>query len=256
MNDSSKNQNGKEAESAGGRHRLLMIDDDRKLCRLIKDYLEPLGYEVHAAFTGPEGLHQALDASWHAVILDVMLPGLDGLEVLKQIRAKSNVPVLMLTARGEPPDRIVGLELGADDYLPKTFTTRELLARLRAVSRRSVSRDAAAAPAGAEELAIGGLRILTGPHLVSIEEQPLSLTPVEYDLLLALARAKGRVKTREMLLEDIRERQYEVFDRSIDVHISSLRRKLGDDPKAPRYIRTVRAAGYMLVNPLEPHFEP
>lgn len=256
MNDSGQYPNANEADSPDGRHRLLMIDDDRKLCRLIKDYLEPLGYEVHSAHTGPEGLRQALDASWHAVILDVMLPGLDGLEVLRQIRAKSNVPVLMLTARGEPPDRIVGLELGADDYLPKTFTTRELLARLRAVSRRNVTRDLPAASAGAEELAIGALRILTGPHLVSIEAQPLSLTPVEYDLLLALARSKGRVKTREMLLEDIRDRQYEAFDRSIDVHISSLRKKLGDDPKAPRYIRTVRAAGYMLVNPGEPQFEP
>jgi len=256
MNELSHAQNADETDSTGGRHRLLMIDDDRKLCRLIGDYLEPLGYEVHAAYTGPEGLRQALGETWHAVILDVMLPGLDGLEVLKQIRAKSNVPVLMLTARGEPPDRIVGLELGADDYLPKTFTTRELLARLRAVIRRSATRNPAAMPRGAEELVVGGLRILTGPHLASLDDEPLGLTPVEYDLLLALARAKGRVKTREMLLEDIRDRQYEAFDRSIDVHISSLRRKLGDDPKAPRYIRTVRAAGYMLVNPAEPDFEP
>lgn len=256
MNKSSHNQNARETDSTEGLHRLLMIDDDRKLCRLIKDYLQPLGYDVHAAYTGPEGLQQALGETWHAVILDVMLPGLDGLEVLKQIRAKSNVPVLMLTARGEPPDRIVGLELGADDYLPKTFTTRELLARLRAVIRRSATRNSSTVPQCTEELVVGGLRILTGPHLATLEDQPLTLTPVEYDLLLALARAKGRVKTREMLLEDIRDRQYEAFDRSIDVHISSLRKKLGDDPKVPRYIRTVRAAGYMLVNPGEPDFEP
>jgi len=256
MNESSHYQNTRETNPTGDRYRLLMIDDDRKLCRLIKDYLEPLGYEVHSAHTGPEGLRQALDESWHAVILDVMLPGMDGLEVLRQIRAKSSVPVLMLTARGEPPDRIVGLELGADDYLPKTFTTRELLARLRAVGRRSVTQNAANVPIKAEELVVGGLRILTGPHLASLDDQPLNLTPVEYDLLLALARAKGRVKTREMLLEDIRDRQYEAFDRSIDVHISSLRKKLDDDPKSPRYIRTVRAAGYMLVNPAEPEFEP
>jgi DNA-binding response OmpR family regulator len=256
MSEASHIQKAGEAGSAEGRQRLLMIDDDRKLCRLIRDYLEPLGYEVHAAYTGSEGLQRAVGECWSAVILDVMLPGLDGLEVLKQIRAKSNVPVLMLTARGEPPDRIVGLELGADDYLPKTFTTRELLARLRAVIRRSAVQKPVPAGQGAEELVVGGLRILTGPHLASFGDQPLSLTPVEYDLLLALARAKGRVKTREMLLEAIRDRQYEAFDRSIDVHISSLRRKLGDDPKTPRYIRTVRAAGYMLVDPLEPDFEP
>ncbi len=256
MNESNHNQNAREADSAQGRHQLLMIDDDRKLCRLIKDYLEPLGYDVHAAYTGPEGLRQAIGESWHAVILDVMLPGLDGWEVLKQIRAKSNVPVLMLTARGESPDRIVGLELGADDYLPKTFTTRELLARLRAVIRRSTIQKPVSVVQGDEELVVGGLRIMTGSHVASLKDQPLPLTPVEYDLLLALARAKGRVKTREMLLEDIRDRQYEAFDRSIDVHISSLRKKMGDDPKTPRYIRTVRAAGYMLVNPGEPDFEP
>lgn len=256
MSEASHGVGASEKGSAAGSQRLLMIDDDRKLCRLIRDYLEPLGYEVHAAFTGPEGLQRAVGECWSAVILDVMLPGLDGLEVLKQIRAKCNVPVLMLTARGEAPDRIVGLELGADDYLPKTFTTRELLARLRAVIRRSSLQPAASEQAGVEELVVGDLRILTGRHLALLGDQPLALTPVEYDLLAALARAKGRVKTREMLLEDIRDRQYEVFDRSIDVHISSLRRKLGDDPKKPRFIRTVRAAGYMLVDPREPDFEP
>lgn len=223
--------------------RVLVIDDDRKLCRLIKEYLTPLGYEVTAVHTGPEGVDKATGGEWQAVILDVMLPGLDGFEVLKQIRHKSDVPVLMLTARGDEADRIVGLEIGADDYLPKTFSTRELLARLRAVTRRTARK------ASSPEIVVGRLRVNPEAHTAVLGDQPLVLTPVEFDLLTSLAQAAGRVKTREALLEEIRERSYEVFDRSIDVHISALRKKLGDDPKEPRFIRTVRATGYMMVNP-------
>lgn len=230
------------------RPRLLVIDDDRKLCRLITAYLDPLGYEVTAVHTGPEGVERATAEAWHAVILDLMLPGLDGFEVLKQIRHKSDVPVLMLTSRGDEADRIVGLEIGADDYLPKTFSSRELLARLRAVTRRSV-RSAAAPEEEKGEIVIANLRIHAGARTAALGDQPLVLTPVEFELLLSLARAKGRVKTRDHLLEEIRDRDYEVFDRSIDVHISALRRKLGDDPKNPRFIRTVRAAGYLLIDP-------
>ncbi len=229
------------------RPRLLVIDDDRKLCRLIGDYLSPLGYTVEAVHTGPEGVEKGTAEPWHAVILDLMLPGMDGFEVLKAIRRKCDVPVLMLTARGDEADRIVGLEIGADDYLPKTFSTRELLARLRAVTRRT---RASAMPGEAEaEIVVGPIRINTGAHAVVVGDELLALTPVEYDLLLALARARGRVKSREALIEDIRDRNYDVFDRSIDVHISALRKKLGDDAKHPRLIRTVRAAGYMMVNP-------
>jgi DNA-binding response OmpR family regulator len=177
-----------------------------------------------------------------------MLPGMDGFEVLKAIRKTSNVPVLMLTGRGEEADRIVGLEIGADDYLPKTFSTRELLARLRAVTRRA-GRDADKPDALLSEIVIGPLRINPNTRTAAMADQPLVLTPVEYDLLYALARAKGRVKTREALLEDVRDRHYDVFDRSIDVHVSALRRKLGEDARAPRFIRTVRAAGYILVEP-------
>lgn len=226
--------------------RLLVVDDDRKLCRLIADYLGPLGYEVSAVHSGLEGVERATAEPWHAVILDVMLPGLDGFEVLKQIRRTSDVPVLMLTARGDEADRIVGLEIGADDYLPKTFSTRELLARLRAVTRRKTRGGVQDAEA---EIVIGPLRVLPGSRTAALDAQPLGLTPVEFDLLLVLARAKGRVRTREQLLDEIRDREYEVFDRSIDVHISMLRKKLGDDVKAPRFIRTVRAAGYMLIDP-------
>ena len=230
------------------RPRLLVIDDDRKLCRLIADYLDPLGYDVTTVHTGPEGVERATAEPWQAVILDLMLPGLDGFEVLKQIRRTSDVPVLMLTARGDEADRIVGLEIGADDYLPKTFSTRELLARLRAVTRRTTRAPASAKESDAE-IVIDKLRIFPGSRTAALGDQALVLTPVEFELLLSLARAKGRVKTRDHLLEEIREREYEVFDRSIDVHISALRKKLGDDPKTPHFIRTVRAAGYMLIDP-------
>jgi DNA-binding response OmpR family regulator len=231
--------------------RLLVIDDDKKFCRLLRDYLEPCGYEAIAAHTGPDGVERAISEEWHAVILDMMLPGLDGLQVLQKIRATSQVPVLMLTARGEEVDRIVGLEFGADDYLPKTFSTRELLARLRAVTRR-LYRAPAIEPLGEGDLVIGDLRIAPAARSALLADEPLTLTPVEFDLLLSLARAAGRVKSRDQLLEEIRERDYEVFDRSIDVHISALRRKLGDDAKKPRYIRTFRSAGYMLTQPEAP----
>jgi DNA-binding response OmpR family regulator len=231
------------------RTRVLVIDDDKKLCRLIAEYLSPMGYDVAQAHDGLAGVEKAISESWHAVILDVMLPGLDGFEVLKRIRRQSDVPVLMLTARGEEADRIVGLEIGADDYLPKTFSTRELLARLRAVTRRNTRTSAAPQDKTEGDIVLGKLRINSGSRVALLNDRPLTLTPVEFDLLSSLARAPGRVKTREQLLEEIRERNYDVFDRSIDVHISMLRKKLGDDPREPRFIRTVRSAGYMLINP-------
>ncbi len=240
--------------NASGLTRVLMIDDDKKLCRLVATYLEPLGFSVSAVHTGPEGVERATTpspAAPHVIILDVMLPGLDGFEVLKRIRQKSGVPVLMLTARGDETDRIVGLEVGADDYLPKTFSTRELLARLRAVLRRS---SLTATPETASEtppkvIVVGDLRINLDARSAVLGAEPLVLTPVEFDLLASLAKARGRIKSREALLDEARDRNYDVFDRSIDVHISSLRKKLHDDPKEPRFIRTVRSAGYMMVGP-------
>lgn len=232
--------------------RILVIDDDRKLARLIGDYLGPLGYDVTAVHTGPEGVEKGVAEQWHAIILDVMMPGMDGFSVLKEIRKKSEVPVLMLTGRGEEADRIVGLEIGADDYLPKTFSTRELLARLRAVTRRTTRAAAADPDAPLPELVVGPLRVNPNTHSAALGDQPLVLTPVEYDILHALARAKGRVKSREQLIENVRDRHFDVFDRSIDVHVSALRKKLGDEAKSPRFIRTVRAAGYMLCDPTTP----
>jgi DNA-binding response OmpR family regulator len=237
------------AGAATGKARLLVIDDDRKLCRLIKDYLEPMGYAVETAHTGPDGLEKALAENWQAILLDLMLPGMDGFEVLKQLRRTSSVPVLMLTSRGEEADRIVGLEVGADDYLPKTFSTREILARLRAVTRRAAQAVVNQPPAEAPEIIVGRLRVNPASRTALLGDEVLTLTPVEFEILAALARGRGRVKSREQLLDEVRERNYDVFDRSIDVHISALRRKLGDDPKEPRFIRTVRAAGYLLINP-------
>ena len=207
-----------------------------------------MGYQVEAAHDGPAGVARATGESWQAVILDVMLPGMDGFEVLKRIREESDVPVLMLTSRGDEMDRIVGLEVGADDYVPKTFSMRELLARLRAVTRRAVTR-AAAEPDGESEVVVGPLRINPNTRVALIDDQPLTLTPVEFEFLLSLAKAKGRVKTREQLLDEIRDREWEVFDRSVDVHIAALRKKLGDDAKEPRFIRTLRSVGYMLIDP-------
>jgi len=231
--------------------RLLLVDDNPKLCRMVKEYLEPLGYDVALAHTGPDGLARALHGDFHAIILDVMLPGLDGFEVLKRLREQSAVPVLMLTGRGEAPDRIAGLELGADDYVPKTFSPRELVARLRAVIRRSMVTAALARRAPQPPIVIGGLALDVERRAASLRAQPLGLTPTEFDLLLSLARDCGRLKTREQLLLEVADRDFEVFDRSIDVHISSLRRKLSDDPRKPRLILTIRSAGYMLQNPTE-----
>ncbi|MFN7922155.1 MAG: response regulator transcription factor [Bryobacteraceae bacterium] len=227
------------------RARLLLIEDDQRLCRLVKDYLEEMGYSVSMAHTGPAGLELALRESFNAIILDVMLPGMDGFEVLRRLRTHSNVPVLMLTGRGEEADRIVGLEMGADDYLPKTFSTRELLARLRAVLRRSILSSEQTLDRKMIPVVVGALVIDPASHTATLRDAPMQLTRQEFDLLLSLARSAGRVKTREQLLLEVADRDFEGFDRSIDVHISSLRKKLGDDAKFPQWIETVRGVGYL-----------
>lgn len=226
--------------------RVLVVDDDRRLASLIRDYLTPMGYDVTLRHNGPEGLAEALAVSYEAVILDVMMPGMDGFAVLRELRKKSDVPVLMLTALGEEADRIVGLEIGADDYLPKTFSSRELLARLRAVTRRARLK-----PEGEilREFIAGPLRLCEETHAAVLDDAALDLTTIEFAILASLLKAKGRVKTREKLIEEVSDRRFDVFDRSIDVHVSSLRRKLGDDAKNPRFIRTIRGIGYSLQDP-------
>ena len=236
--------------AATAQPRVLIIDDDRDFCALVTDYLGAFGYSVAAAHTGPAGVEKAAAEPWQAIILDVMLPGYDGFEVLKRIRRAGDTPVLMLTARGDEADQIVGLEIGADDYLPKGSSTRQLLARLHAITRRAAAAaQAATTAAPSDEIVVAELRINLGSRRATLEGKALTLTPGEFEILVSLARAKGRVKTRDHLLAEIRDREYEVFDRAIDVQISALRRKLGDDPKNPRFIRTVRSAGYMLVDP-------
>lgn len=223
--------------------KILIIDDDEKLCRLVREYLSPFGFEVVAEHRGDTGLKAVTAREFDAVILDVMLPGMDGFEVLKQIRAVSPVPVLMLTALGDEADRIVGLEIGADDYLPKTFSTRELLARLRAATRRARI-DAATDP---DELAASDIRLDLASREAFQNGARIELTALEFDLLACLIRSAGRVLDRDRLLDEVAGRDHDVFDRSIDVHVSALRRKLGDDFREPRYIRTLRSIGYMFI---------
>jgi DNA-binding response OmpR family regulator len=236
-----------------GKTSLLLIEDDAKFARLLADYLRPLGYNVDAVHDGKTGLQRAVEGTYDAVILDVMLPGLNGFDVLRELRRHSNVPVLMLTALGDEADRIAGLEVGADDYVPKTYSTRELLARLRAVLRRSVvtARIAAQSSGDPAAVTVGRLTMDPAARTAALDGQPLILTQIEYDILLSLARSAGRVKSREQLLLEVAERDFEVFDRSIDVHVSSLRKKLGDDPKTPRFIDTVRGVGYRMKKPDE-----
>jgi len=234
-----------------GNPRLLVVDDDRKLAGLIRDYLTPMGYDVELRHNGPDGLAEALASPYQAVILDVMMPGMDGFAVLRELRKKSDVPVLMLTALGEEADRIVGLEIGADDYLPKTSSSRELLARVRAVIRRSRIRGEAGVT---RELVVGPLRVCEETHTAVLDDKPLDLTTLEFAILVSLLKSGSRVKSRERLIEEVSERRFDVFDRSIDVHVSSLRKKLGDDAKNPRFIRTIRGIGYSFLEPESPDF--
>jgi DNA-binding response OmpR family regulator len=229
--------------------RVLLVEDDEKFCRLLKDYLTPLGYDVEFAHDGIEGLRLAQGGGYSAVILDVMLPGLGGFDVLRELRRTSQVPVLMLTALGDEVDRIAGLEIGADDYLAKTFSTRELLARLRSVLRRSAITATTMDDARPAPRSLGQLWIDPSTRSATLDHAALTLTKVEFDLLLALIEAPGRVRTREQLLLAAADRDFEAFDRSIDVHVSSLRKKLGDDSKAPRWIETIRGIGYRMLDP-------
>jgi DNA-binding response OmpR family regulator len=219
--------------------RVLCIDDDTRLYELLASYLGENGVHLEHASDGRQGLATLERGVFDAVLLDVMMPGLDGLEVCRRIREKSRIPVIMLTARGDETDRVVGLELGADDYVPKPFSPRELLARLRAVLRR-------AAPSGEPPLVVGNVAVDLQAREVRVAGTAVELTALEFDLLVALARRPGRVVPREVLLEEAGRGDVTVSDRTVDVHVSHLRRKLGDDPRSPRLIKTVRGVGYVL----------
>ena len=226
--------------------RLLIIDDDVRLADMLREYLALSGALVEARASGQAGLDAVAQAArsgapYDAVILDVMLPDLDGFEICRRLRAASDIAIVMLTARGEETDRIVGLEIGADDYLPKPFNPRELLARLKAVLRRRRDQGAGALAI----LRFGRLEIDEGSRCVRVDGEARSITSYQFDLLLALARNAGRVMSRERLLDLARGEELEAFDRSIDVHISRLRAALEDAPAHPRRIITVRGAGYV-----------
>jgi len=222
-------------------HPVLIIDDDRALAGMLAEYLTAAGFTVRHAPDAATGLACLNAEPFDALVLDVMLPDLDGFEVLQRLRATHDLPVIMLTARGEDTDRIVGLELGADDYLPKPFNPRELLARLRAVLRR---RQAPASPA-ADVLRFGRLEIDRDRREARVDGNPRALTGHQFDILLALAQSAGRVVSREAIMDHAGGRSLESFDRSIDVHVSRIRAAIEDDPRHPRRIVTVRGAGYL-----------
>ena len=223
---------------------ILIIDDDTDLCDLLRDYLTPEGFVVEAVHNGTEGVDRTVSGRYSLVVLDVMLPGINGFEVLRRIRAASRIPVLMLTARGEEVDRIVGLEIGADDYLPKPFNPRELVARIRAVLRRAESEPQSQVQADIGRLIVGDIELVTGTRTVLRGGQKVELTSVEFAILETLLRLAGQVVSRDDLLKQALGRNLSAYDRSIDVHVSSLRKKLGQRVDESERIKTVRNIGY------------
>ncbi len=221
---------------------LLLIDDDVELTELLADYFKAEGFNVQAAHDGPSGLERALGEDFSLIVLDVMLPGFNGLEVLRRLRASKKTPVLMLTARGDDVDRIVGLEIGADDYLPKPFNARELVARIRAVLRRTEQRETATE---VQTLVVGDLELVPSSLGCRIQGEPVPLTSAEFSLLEVLVKAAGKVVSREDLSEKVLGRRLSPYDRSLDVHISNLRKKLTRGTTGSERIKTVRGTGYL-----------
>lgn len=230
--------------------KILIIDDDVELCGLVSEYLQGEGFQVEACYDGERGLERALSGNHILIVLDVMLPGLNGFEVLRRIRSTSRIPVLLLTARGEDVDRIVGLEIGADDYLPKPFNPRELVARIRAILRRSV-RGEEAGEREPDIVRVGDVELDPATRSVRHGGQPVELTSVEFNLLEVLLREAGRVVTRERLVYAVLSRKFSPFDRSIDMHVSKVRKKLGDSEGGTEHIKTVRGVGYIFARPRE-----
>jgi two-component system response regulator CpxR len=230
-------------------NQLLIIDDDHALVNLLKRFLEAEGFRVDAAYDHDNGLTQALANHHELIILDVMLPGGSGFELLKALRHQSSTPVLLLTARGEAVDRILGLEIGADDYLAKPFDPRELVARIRAVLRRTRETAAGTARDHDEVLQAGDIELSLGTRTVSCGGKPVELTSVEFNVLELLLRNAGSVVTREQIAEVALGRPLNAFDRSVDVHVSRLRKKLGSLPGADDLIRPIRGIGYFLAAP-------
>jgi two-component system response regulator CpxR len=231
--------------------RILIIDDDVELCHLVGEYLQAEGFAVDCVHDGESGLQKATAGEYLLAVLDVMLPGINGFEVLRRIRATSRLPVLLLTARGEDVDRIVGLEIGADDYLPKPFNPRELVARIRAILRRTRS-DGSSLPAAPDILRVGEVELDPATRIVRLDGKTVDLTSVEFNLLEVLLREAGRVVPRERLVNAVLSRKFSPFDRSIDMHVSKVRKKLGDsETDSDEHIKTVRGVGYIFARPRE-----
>jgi DNA-binding response OmpR family regulator len=244
-----------EPESKAGQamQQILVVDDDIELCELVAEYLEPEGYKVEAVHQGPEGVTRSLSGEHALVVLDYMLPGLTGFEVLRQIRAQSSLPVVMLTARGDDINRIIGLQMGADDYLPKPFNPMELVARINAVLRRYHAGPDHTLPP--EVVMVGDIEMDKRTRVVRRGGEPIDLTAVEYSLLEKLLSAPGRIVEREALVKDVLHRELSPFDRSIDTHVSNLRKKLGHTVNGLERIKTVRSVGYIYASPESSEFE-
>ena len=223
--------------------KVLIIDDDEELCDLVSEYLTVEGFETECVNDGESGLERALSSEHDMAILDVMLPKMNGFDVLRALREKSKLPVIMLTARGDDTERIVGLEIGADDYLPKPFNPRELAARLRAILRRASA--TANDTKDNEKLDVGDIQLSSSSRVATLDGDELNLTSVEFELLRELLRDAGKVVKKEDLSERVLERKLSPFDRSLDMHISNLRKKLGPRPDGSERIKTVRSVGYI-----------
>ena len=232
------------------KNRILIVDDDLELCELLTEYLTGEGFSIDAVQSGTDGVQRAQTGDYRLVVLDVMLPGIDGFEVLRRIRARSTIPILMLTARGEDMDRIMGLESGADDYLSKPFNPRELVARLRAILRR-LNQPAATTGDQGGRLVVGDVELDLGAREVRVNGEALILTATEFDLLELLLRSAGHVVERQTLSRSCLGREPEPFDRSIDVHVSHIRRKLGRHPGGIERVKACRGVGYLYTRPAD-----
>lgn len=220
---------------------ILVVDDEPEIVRLLRSYLEKDGYRVVTAYNGADALYTARHEKPDLVVLDILMPKMDGLAFTRRVRREQDVPIIMLTARAEETDRIVGLEMGADDYVTKPFSPREIVARVRAVLRRAQPR-----PEAPPVLRVGPIVLDRAEHTVTVTEEPVDLTPTEFDVLETLMREPGRVFSRGEILEAVQGVAFEAYERTVDAHIKNLRRKIEPDPATPRYVLTVRGAGYRL----------
>jgi two-component system, OmpR family, response regulator CpxR len=238
-----------ETDNEAGAKRILVIDDDVELCQLVTRYLAQEGFEIESVNSGAAGAEHALSKNYELVVLDVMMPEVNGFDVLRRIRAQSPIPVLMLTAKGDALDRVLGLEMGADDYLAKPFNPQELVARIRAILRRI--KPQSDAKTARTPLVVGDVEMDRGARVVRRQGETVNLTSVEFDLLEALLQAPGQVISRETLTRDVLGREFSPFDRSIDTHVCNLRKKIGLLPQGTERIKGVRGIGYVYALPAE-----